>query len=81
VSSQQLTAQFSGDETYSETLDRFLSHLRDNMVDPVTTKITLGPKLTLAGSEVFSGARADEANKHLTRDYRAPYIVPRTEDL
>jgi len=81
VSSQQLTEKFSGDETYSETLDRFLSHLRDNMVDPATTKITLGPKLTLAGSEVFSGEHAEEANKYLTRDYRAPYVVPRTEDL
>jgi predicted dehydrogenase len=81
VTSQQLTEKFSGDEIYSETLDRFLSHLKDNMVDPVTTKITLGPKLTLAGSEVFSGDRAEEANKYLTRDYRAPYVVPKTEDL
>ena len=55
--------------------------LRDNKVDPETTKITLGPKLTLAGKEEFSGARAAEANKFLTREYRAPYIVPRTEDL
>lgn len=81
VSSQELTEKFSGDETYSETLDRFLSHLKDNMVDPTTTKITVGPKLTLAGNEVFSGDRAEEANKYLTRDYRAPYVVPKTEDL
>ena len=73
--------QFSGDETYSETFDRFQSHLKDNMVDPATAKITLGPKLTLAGSEVFSGDRAEEANKLLTRDYRAPYVVPTTENL
>jgi predicted dehydrogenase len=81
VSSQQITEKFSGDEIYSETLDRFLSHLKDNMVDPTTTEITLGPKLTLAGSEVFSGDRAEEANKYLTRDYRPPYVVPKTEDL
>jgi predicted dehydrogenase len=81
MSSQQLTDQFKSDADYSETLDRFLSHLKDNMVDPTAVKITVGPKLTLAGSEVFSGDRAEEANKYLTRDYRAPYIVPKTADL
>jgi predicted dehydrogenase len=81
VSAQQLTDQFHSDTEASETLDRFLSHLKDHQLDPATTKITLGPQLTLAGTEVFSGARADEANPMLTRDYRAPYVVPKTEDL
>jgi predicted dehydrogenase len=82
VSADQLTAKFKDDAIYSETVDRFLQHLRDNNVDPATTKITLGPQLALNGKqEVFVGARADEANKFLTRDYRAPYVVPKTEDL
>ena len=46
-----------------------------------TTKITAGPKLTLTDKEEFKGARAEDANKMLTREYRAPYIVPKTEDL
>jgi predicted dehydrogenase len=82
VSADQLTKTFKDDATYSETVDRFLQHLRDNDVDPVTTKITLGPQLALNGKqEVFVGYRADEANKFLTRDYRAPYVVPKTEEL
>jgi hypothetical protein len=82
VSADQLTAKFKDDAIYSETVDRFLQHLRDNDVDPSTTKITVGPQLALNGKqEVFVGARADEANKFLTRDYRAPYVVPKTEDL
>jgi len=82
VSADQLTAKFKDDATSSETVDRFLQHLRDNEVDPVTTKITLGPKLALDGKkEVFVGERSEEANKFLTRDYRAPYVVPKTEDL
>lgn len=77
----ELTGRFANDAEALETLDRFQLHLRDNKVDPETTKITLGPKLTLTNNETFTGARSDEANKMLTREYRAPYIVPRTEDL
>ena len=72
---------FDGDFEALETLDRFQQHLRDNMVDPDSTKITLGPKLILGGQEEFSGPRSSDANKMLTREYRAPYIVPKTEDL
>lgn len=81
TSSASLTESFSGDEGAQETLDRFLSHLKDNSVDPVSTQITLGPKLMLAGKEEFSGPRAAEANAMLTREYRAPYVVPATADL
>lgn len=75
-----IVQNFQGDAEALETLDRFQQHLRDNQVDPTTTKITLGPKLAL-NDEHFVAARADEANKMLTREYRAPYVVPKTEDL
>ena len=40
---------------------------------------TVGPALTFDPKvERFTGQRADEANKLLTRDYRAPFIVPQT---
>ena len=45
------------------------------------TGITIGPTLTLAGKEEFSGDHAVEANMLITRDYRAPYVVPQTADL
>ena len=77
----EIGEKLQGDEGALETFDRFQAHLKDNKVDPSTTKITLGPKLTLGGQEVFSGERADEANKYLTREYRAPYVVPATADL
>lgn len=77
----EIASQFGGDKESLETLDRFQQHLRENKVSPETTKITIGPKLVLAGTEQFSGPKAEEANKMLTREYRAPYIVPRTEDL
>jgi predicted dehydrogenase len=70
-----------GDSEALETLDRFQQHLRENKVDPASTKVTMGPKLTLTSQEEFTGARSAEANRMLTREYRAPYIVPKTEDL
>ena len=78
---KDMVTQFSGDTEALETLDRFQQHLRDNMVDPDTTKITVGPRLTLTTTEEFVGARSEEANKMLTREYRAPYVVPKTADL
>jgi predicted dehydrogenase len=40
---------------------------------------TLGPTLTFdPKNERFTGERADEANKLLRRDYRAPFVVPET---
>lgn len=77
---KDMVKKFQGDAEALGTLDRFQQHLRDNKVDPESTKITLGPKLMLKGEE-FTGERSAEANKMLTREYRAPYVVPKTEDL
>jgi len=81
VTAKAIAESLQTDKEALETLDRFQQHLLDNKVSPDSTKITLGPKLTLAGTEEFSGSHAAEANKFLTREYRAPYVVPRTEDL
>jgi predicted dehydrogenase len=81
VTANDIKTNLAGDTEALETLDRFQQHLLENKVSPESTKITLGPKLILAGKEEFSGPRAAEANKFLTREYRAPYVVPPTEDL
>lgn len=79
--STELQQSLREDEEALPTLDRFLEHLADNKLNPQTTKITLGPTLTLSDHETFIGQQADEANKLLTREYRAPYVVPKTADL
>lgn len=81
ISAAEIGQKLQGDDAALETFDRFQSHLKDNKVDPATTKIAFGPKLTLAGQEVFSGELAAEANKYLTREYRAQFVVPETKDL
>ena len=45
----------------------------DEMTWVVGPELTFDPK-----TERFSGERADEANKLLRRDYRAPFVVPET---
>lgn len=81
ISSTELQKELGEDKEAQGTLDRFLQHLADNKVDPQSTKITLGPTLALTESETFTGAHAEAANKFLTREYRAPFVVPKTEDL
>ena len=50
-------------------------HLKANDVDLDATKASLGVALTMdPKTERFIGN--DAANAMLTRDYRAPYIVP-----
>jgi len=70
-----------GNDEAKETLARTVEHLKKNNVDLDKTPMTLGPKLTLDGEEKFKGERADEANKHISREYRAPFVVPETKDL
>ncbi|HEX5105209.1 MAG TPA: Gfo/Idh/MocA family oxidoreductase [Pirellulaceae bacterium] len=58
-----------------------LERIRDNTkavgVPIDKTVYTIGPVLTFdPASEKFTGERADEANKLITRQYRPPFIVP-----
>jgi predicted dehydrogenase len=58
-----------------ETFERTRQHLADNEVDLAVTKLTMGAWLTIdPKAERFTNNEA--ANKMLTRDYRAPYVVP-----
>ncbi len=57
----------------AETFDRFVQHLSDNKAAPES--VQLGPYLECdPHAETFVGNSAADAM--LTRDYRAPYIVP-----
>lgn len=58
-----------------DTFQRMLEHLRLNEVDLAATPLTVGPVLKMdPRKEVFLGN--SQANKLLTRDYRAPFVVP-----
>jgi predicted dehydrogenase len=58
-----------------DTLERTLAHLKDNRVDLAQAKIQVGPVLPFdPKTESFPGN--EKAGAMLTREYRAPYIVP-----
>jgi hypothetical protein len=58
-----------------EAYDRMVEHLRNNEVDLDETQLTLGQGLRMdPSSERFRDNEA--ANKLLTREYRAPFVVP-----
>ena len=62
------------------TLDRTLAHLSDNGVDMKSTKLGLGPNLKFdPQAQTFPGNEA--ANKLLTREYRAAFVVPTKENV
>lgn len=60
-----------------DTWERTTAHLKANNVDLNTIKIGMGPHLKLdPKTETFPGSDAEKANAMLTRDYRAPFVVP-----
>ncbi|MGD9721376.1 MAG: Gfo/Idh/MocA family protein [Pirellulales bacterium] len=66
---------YKSPEHLVDTFERFSTHLSDNKLDLATTKLKLGPTLTVnTGNETFVDNSAADAL--LTRDYRAPFIVP-----
>jgi predicted dehydrogenase len=64
-----------GHKGMEESFGRMAEHLAKNDVDITQDKITLGVPLKMNGkTEKFIGN--DKANAMLTRNYRAPYVVP-----
>ncbi len=66
-------------EHVDETLQRTLQHLAANKVDLAKTPLTLGQVLTIdsAAETVRDNAAAAAM---LTREYRAPFVVPRADE-
>jgi predicted dehydrogenase len=63
-----------------ETLERTAQHLVDNKVDLAATPLTLGELLRLDGdNETFLGNA--QASALLTREYRAPFVVPSESEI
>lgn len=58
-----------------ETFERTRRHLADNAIDLKATPLTLGASLRL-DSENERFQNNDQANALLTREYRAPFVVP-----
>jgi predicted dehydrogenase len=68
-------ASMASPEHLQDTYARFTEHLSDNKLDLATTKLSFGPTLKVdVDTESFVDNSAADAM--LTRDYRAPFVVP-----
>ena len=62
------------------TFERTVAHLKANNVDLAAEQVQFGPALVCdPKTETFPGNEA--ANKMLTREYRAPYVVPNADNV
>lgn len=60
-----------------DTFERTMAHLKDNKLDAADIQLQVGPILAFdPKTEQFTGEQKETANPMLTRQYRAPYIVP-----
>jgi predicted dehydrogenase len=67
-------------DSMAETFARFSEHLADNKVSLSETPVRVGALLAIdSEKETFIGSSA--ADEMLTRDYRKPFVVPKTADL
>lgn len=68
-------AEYKSADDNKATLDRTLAHLNDNKVELGTAKIRVGAALVF-DPETESFPKNEAANAQLTREYRAPFVVP-----
>ena len=67
--------KFPHNDNFQDTLQRTLDHLRDNGVAVDNLKVRMGQQLAIdTAAENFPNHPA--ANAMLTREYRAPFVVP-----
>ena len=73
----ELAERTKGNSLTAEATGRMAEHLAAHGVDFAKTPLTLGATLTVDGDkEQFKGEFSAAANKFITREYRAPFIVP-----
>ena len=73
----QIRERIAGNQELAAAYQRFQAHLLANGVDLDKTPATLGAMLTFdPDSERFVGEFSAAANPLVTREYRAPFVVP-----
>lgn len=73
----ELREKIKGNAALAEAHGRMVEHLAVNQVNFAQTPVRLGAPLTIdPAAERFTGEGAAAANTLLTRNYRAPFVVP-----
>ncbi len=75
--SGEIGERIAGHKELAGAFERFQAHLAANEIDLQATPVSLGPVLTMnAETERFEGEFSEPANRLVTRNYRAPFVVP-----
>jgi predicted dehydrogenase len=73
----EIREQITGSNQLAEPFGRFCEHLAKNKVDLEKTPARFGAPLRFdATTERFTGENSAAANQLVSRDYRAPFVVP-----
>jgi predicted dehydrogenase len=73
----EIQERVKGIQCLNDSFERFRNHLFANRIDWEKENVMLGPMLTFdAEAEQFTGEFSEEANQHITREYREPFVVP-----
>ncbi|MBL9122611.1 MAG: Gfo/Idh/MocA family oxidoreductase [Planctomycetaceae bacterium] len=75
VSVEEVKARLGDSSENQETFGRFVAHLNDNKVNLEGTPLNFGLQLAI-NPETESFVNNSQADAMLTREYRAPYVVP-----
>ena len=82
LTGDQVAERLSGNTEAKSTFDRVIEHLNANNVDLAHTKLRFGARLQIdSAAEQFTGEMAPAANEMLSREYRAPFVVPEETDV
>ena len=77
LSAGETAERAKSNKAAAEATGRMLEHLAIHHVDFAKTPLTLGATLTFDGEkERFEGEFSEVASKYITREYRAPFVVP-----
>jgi len=73
----EIRHRIEGNKELAAAFERFKAHLAANGVDLDKTPATLGAMLTFdPATERFVGEFSQQANRLVSREYRAPFVVP-----
>jgi len=81
-SPESISNELKNHQGMTDAFERFQRHLDANEIDISKEEAALGPLLTMDPvKEEFTGPRADEANKMLTKKYRKAFAIEGAETL
>ena len=76
----ELRERLGSDADSQETLERFVEHLEKNGVDANAVGVQVGPHLAF-NPETETFVDNSQADSMLTREYRAPFVVPSASEI